>query len=120
MDKIRILNLKIPATHGVYEFEKQKEGLFELDIEMHLSLKKPAKSDDLIDTVNYDEAVNIITRLFTEKDYNLIESVGEKICTCLLKKYPIKKVKLKIRKPHAPIKATLDTVEVELIRRADH
>ena len=25
MDRIRIKNLKIPARHGVYEFEKEKE-----------------------------------------------------------------------------------------------
>ena len=30
MDKIRILNLKILAKHGAYEFEKEKEGLFDL------------------------------------------------------------------------------------------
>jgi len=116
MDKIRILNLKIPAKHGAYEFEKKREGIFELDIEMHLNLSKPARTDTLEDTVNYDEAVSIITSVFTEKDYNLIESVGEKICNQLLEKYSIKKVKIKIRKPHAPIMANLDTVEVELLR----
>jgi dihydroneopterin aldolase/2-amino-4-hydroxy-6-hydroxymethyldihydropteridine diphosphokinase len=54
--------------------------------------------------------------LFTEKSYNLIESVGDKICSKLLEYYPIKKVIIKIRKPHAPIMANLDTVEVELER----
>lgn len=116
MDIVRIKNLKIPACHGAYEFEKNKEGLFELDIEMFLDLKKPADTDNLDDTVNYDEAVSIIVSLFTEKSYNLIESVGDKICSKLLEYYPIKKVIIKIRKPHAPIMANLDTVEVELER----
>ena len=31
MDIIRIKNLKIPARHGAYEYEKDEEGLFELD-----------------------------------------------------------------------------------------
>ena len=117
MDIIRIKNLKIPATHGAYEFEKDKEGLFELDIEMYMDLKTPARTDDLNDTVNYDEAVSIITSIFTQKSYNLIESVAEKICFKLLDHYPIEKVLLRIRKPHAPILANLDTVEVELLRR---
>ena len=26
MDRIRIINLKIPGRHGVYEFEKEKEA----------------------------------------------------------------------------------------------
>ena len=116
MDRIRILNLKIPAKHGVYEFEKDKEGLFELDIEMYTDLSLPGSSDDLTDTVNYDEAVSLITEIFSEKEYNLIEAVGETICSRLLQQYPIQKVRIKIRKPHAPIMANLDTVEVELTR----
>ena len=36
MDCIRIINLKIPGRHGVYEFEKEKDGLFELDAELFL------------------------------------------------------------------------------------
>ena len=39
MDCIRIINLKIPGRHGVYEFEKEKDGLFELDVELFLILK---------------------------------------------------------------------------------
>ena len=116
MDRIRILNLKIPAKHGAYEFEKDKEGLFELDIEMYTDLSLPGSSDDLTDTVNYDEAVSLITEIFTEKEYNLIEAVGETICSHLLQQYPIQKVRIRIRKPHAPIMANLNTVEVELTR----
>tara|TARA_B100000686_G_scaffold344795_1_gene428154 strand:- start:814 stop:1173 length:360 start_codon:yes stop_codon:yes gene_type:complete len=116
MDRIRIINLRIPARHGVYEFEKDRDGLFELDIELYLDLSVAGISDQLNDTIDYDEAVGFITDIFTEKDHALIESVGEDICRELLSKYSLCKVALRIRKPHAPIKADFDTVEVELIR----
>ena len=116
MDKVRILNLKIPARHGVYEFEKEKNSLFELDVEMHTDLSVAGQTDGLKDTINYNEAVSVITDIFTEKDYHLIEAVGETICKKLLADFPIRKVVIKIRKPHAPIMANLDTVEVELVR----
>ena len=116
MDCIRIINLKIPGRHGVYEFEKEKDGLFELDVELFLDLKSAGKSDDLFKTVNYDEAVGIITDVFNSKDRNLIESVAEDIARELLSKYAINKVIIRIRKPHAPISANFDTVEVELER----
>ena len=58
MDKIRILNLKIPGRHGVYDFEKDKDHLFELDVEMQKSLSEAGKSDVLKDTVNYDDVVS--------------------------------------------------------------
>jgi len=42
--------------------------------------------------------------------------VGQTICKKLLADFKIQKVVIKIRKPHAPIMANLDTVEVELVR----
>ena len=116
MDCIRILNLKIPARHGVYDFEKDKDGLFELDAELFLNLNIAGNSDQLCDTVDYGEVVKSITGIFTSKDCKLIEAIGEDICQSLLENYPISKIHLRIRKPHAPIIAHFDNVEVELVR----
>ena len=116
MDRIRILNLKIPGKHGVYDFEKEKEGIFELDVELFLDLRISGKSDRLSDTVDYGNVVKLISQIFSSKDYNLIEAVAEDICKGLLKNYPIEKVMVRIRKPHAPISEHVETVEVELLR----
>tara|TARA_Y100000768_G_C23426918_1_gene428711 strand:+ start:114 stop:470 length:357 start_codon:yes stop_codon:yes gene_type:complete len=116
MDCIRILNLKIPARHGVYDFEKDKDGLFELDAELFLNLNIAGNSDQLCDTVDYGEVVKSIIGIFTSKDCKLIEAIGEDICKSLLANYPISKIHLRIRKPHAPIIAHFDNVEVELVR----
>tara|TARA_B100000214_G_C23872618_1_gene583367 strand:- start:311 stop:664 length:354 start_codon:yes stop_codon:yes gene_type:complete len=117
MDKIKIVDLKLPARHGVYQFEKKKDEIFELDVELSINLEKPGRSDKLIDTVDYSDVVNFISSIFITNDYNLIESAGENICQELLKKYPIEQVLLRIRKPHAPIREKFKTVEVELIRK---
>ena len=116
MDKISILKLKIPGNHGVYDFEKKIQGTFELDVELFLDLTTPCSTDQLKDTVDYARVTETVIRVFNEKHCNLIERVGEKICTELLKKFPVKKVIIKIKKPHAPIEANFDTVEVQLIR----
>ena len=57
-----------------------------------------------------------VKKIFSENDCNLIEYVAGRICEGILEKYPIQKVVIKIRKPHAPIDADLDTVEVEIER----
>ena len=51
IDSIRINNLKVPARHGVYEFEKEKDGIFEIDLELFSSLYKSGESDKLEDTI---------------------------------------------------------------------
>ena len=116
MDIIKILNLKLSAKHGVYDFEKVKEGIFEVDIHMYLDLKNAMISDDIKDSVDYSKVVDLVRDIFSEKDCNLIEYVAGKICKRILEKYPIQKVVIKIRKPHAPINADIDTVEVEIER----
>ena len=120
MDCIRIKSLKVEARHGVYEFERKKDGTFELDIEIYLPLEKIGKSDKLEDTIDYDNIVSIVIKAFTEKNYNLIEAAAESVCKNLLDVFKVAKVILRVRKPHAPINADFDTVEVELIRENEY
>ena len=116
MDKISILKLKIPGNHGVYDFEKKTQGTFELDVELFLDLTIACSTDQLKDTVDYARVTESIIRVFNENHCNLIERVGEKICIELLNQFSVDKVMIKIKKPHAPIEANFDTVEVQLIR----
>ena len=120
MDCIRIKNLKVKARHGVYEFERKKDGTFELDIELYLSLEKSGQSDKLEHTIDYDNIVSVATKAFVEKDYNLVEAAAESVCEKLLDALNVAKVILRVRKPHAPINADFDTIEVELIRKNEH
>ena len=120
MDCIRIKNLKVKARHGVYEFERKKDGTFELDIEIYLPLEKSGQSDKLEHTIDYENIVSIATKAFTEKDYNLVEAAAESVCGKLLYALKVPKVILRVRKPHAPINADFDTIEVELIRENEH
>ena len=47
MDKISILNLKIAGNHGVYDFEKERPGTFEIDVEIFKDLSILQGKDDL-------------------------------------------------------------------------
>ena len=116
MDKIEIKNLKIAGRHGVYDYEKTQDKTFELDIILFLDLSAACKSDNLEDTIDYAEIISVIIKEFTKKNYNLIEAVAESVISSLIKKFNFHKVKLRIRKPHAPIDAEFDTVQVELER----
>ena len=117
MDSIRIKNLKIPARHGVYEFEKEKEGTFELDIELYLPLFKAGESDRLEDTINYEDIISVVTKAFTDKQYALVEAAAHSVCDRLLNDFKIDKITVRVRKPHAPIDADFETVEVQLNRK---
>ena len=117
MDRIRIKNLMIPPMHAHYEFEKEKDGTFELDIELYLPLLKAGKSDRLEDTINYEDIISTVTKAFTEKQYALVEAAAQSVCDRLLNDFKIDKITIRVRKPHAPIDADFETVEVQLNRK---
>tara|TARA_B100001250_G_scaffold387461_1_gene384869 strand:+ start:100 stop:468 length:369 start_codon:yes stop_codon:yes gene_type:complete len=119
MDKIEVKNLKIVGRHGVFDFERSQDRTFELDLVLFLDLSKASKSDNLEDTIDYAEIIDAVIKEFTKKNYNLIEAVAESIISRLFKEFNFDKVKVRIRKPHAPIDAEFDTVQVELEREND-
>ena len=119
MDVIRLNNILIYARHGVHMGENELGGQFEIDLECFSNLKNAGKDDDLTQTVDYGAIYQRVVELFTQKPYKLIESLGEAICKSLLKQFPIEKVTIRIRKPHAPIDGILDTVEIELSRTVE-
>ena len=117
IDSIRINNLKVPARHGVYEFEKEKDGIFEIDLELFSSLYKSGDSDKLEDTINYQDIIDTAIEAFTLKQFSLVEAAAQSVCNSLLNEFEIDSVTIRVRKPHAPIKANFDDVEVELHRK---
>ena len=117
LDSIRVNNLKIPARHGVFEFEKEKDGIFEIDLELFLPLYRPGESDKLEDTINYQDIIQTTIEAFTFKQFSLVEAAAQSVCNSLLNEFKIDNIIIRVRKPHAPIKADFDNVEIELNRK---
>lgn len=118
MDKIRISRLEVYAYHGVLEHEKKQGQTFYISADLFVDLKPAAGTDDLEKTINYAEICQEITRLMTEKTYDLIETCGDVILRHIMGQYPqIKEMEVTIFKPQAPIGLPLDCVSVQLSRR---
>ena len=117
MGIIRLKNMQFYGYHGVSESEKHLGGKFEVDLEMSLSLKEACRSDDLKDTVNYETIYHTVESCVKEKKYYLIEAVADAIAGEILNNHPVDILNIRVRKPHAPVRGVLDTVEVEIERK---
>lgn len=112
MITIRINNAKFYAFHGVLDYEKQFGNEFEVDIEMNCDTDNLKDTDNLNNTVDYLSVYKFTEKIFTERKYNLIETVNQNICKGILDNFPyVNSVKVKIRKPNAPL-GIIDSVEV--------
>ena len=83
---------------------------------MQLSLGKACNSDELNDTVNYEKIYKTVNACVSKDKFYLIEALANSIAKDILINYPINSILVRVRKPHAPVKGVLDTVEVELKR----
>lgn len=117
MDKIVIKDFEVFGNHGVFEEEKRLGQKFVLSIELSLDTREAGMTGDLTKSVHYGELAHKVYEQFKKESYDLIETVAEKMCEFILLEYPlVKSVKLKVKKPWAPILRSLDTVYVEVKR----
>ena len=117
MEKIVIKGLKIYGYHGVNPEEKKNGQNFFLDITLHVNLSNACFSDDLADTVNYSSVIKLISSVFTEKSYNLIEAAVQHVADAVLSEFKaVLQVDLCLKKPEAPDKADFEYVSVEISR----
>lgn len=117
MDKIYIENLKIFAYHGVNPEEKENGQNFYLTITCGIDLESACNSDDLYDTVSYAKIIKLAMKTFTREKYDLIERAASVVAEEILDTYDrINRVRVKVSKPEAPIKAEFSDVGIEIFR----
>ena len=117
MDIIRLKNMNFYGYHGVYDFEKEQGTNFEIDLELFTALSKSSKSDNIKDTINYEEVYELVKKEFGSKSYFLLEKLADSISRSIFKAYKIDKLIIRVRKIYAPIDGKLDSVEIELKRK---
>ena len=117
MDKIYIKDLEVYAHHGVFQEEKNLGQRFLISLELFLSLREAGITDDLTKTVHYGELCQLVEEEFKKESYDLIEKATEKLAEFILLKYDlVQRVKVKIKKPWAPIGKPLKYAAVEVDR----
>lgn len=118
MDKIILKGMQFFGFHGVLAAEKELGQKFIVDIEMFLDLSLAGKSDDLEQTINYADIYALTKDIMEKASFNLIEGVVEKIAEGVLKKELVKKVRVKIEKPNAPVRGVFEHMAVEIERES--
>lgn len=116
-DVIRLRNAVFYAYHGVLSDEQSLGGKFEVDVDLTCDLSRGARTDHLHNTVDYTKVYEAIHEAVTGKKYFLLEALGETIARSILRQFKkVQAVTVRVRKPGAPIKGVVDTVEVEVTR----
>ena len=101
MDIVFIEALEIDTVIGIYDWERKITQKVVLDIEMAFDNRRPAASDDIIDTLNYKDVSKRLIAFVGESNYGLVESLAERCADILREEFGVPWLRLKLSKPGA-------------------
>ena len=116
MDRLLLEDVRFYGHHGVTTAEQTLGVWFSVDVELALDLAPAALSDDLGTTVDYGGVARRIVELGGHGRVNLLERLAGLIAEMLLREYPTRQVRVRVRKLTAPLGGIHGIPSVELVR----
>ncbi|MBN2637958.1 MAG: dihydroneopterin aldolase [Bacteroidales bacterium] len=114
MSLISIEGMEFFAYHGCFKEEQVIGTKFRCDLFLEVDTTKAEQTDNLYDTVNYQEVYLLVKEEMKTKS-KLLEHVGRRILDQVREQFPqVKHARLKIRKLNPPLGGKMDFVSLEL------
>ena len=101
MDKVFIKGLKVKATIGVFEWERQIRQNVLLDIDMRADVPAAAASDAIDATVDYKAISKRVVELVEGSQCQLVETLAEEVARVIREEFSVGWVRVRIAKPFA-------------------
>jgi FolB domain-containing protein len=118
-DLVEIRGLKLRGRHGVSVEERENEQPIIVSLAARLDSRPAAMLDDLASTLDYEEAVRVISKIVTGESYALLETLGDRIARSILANPRVLDVWVRVAKPQAPLPEDVEEVAVEVSRSRD-
>jgi dihydroneopterin aldolase len=115
-DRLLLEDVRFYGHHGVSKAEQTVGVWFSVDAELAVDLAPAAVSDDLAAAVDYGAVARRIVEIGTEGRVNLIERLAGLIAQALLREFPVRQVRVRVRKLTPPLQGLVGTPSVELVR----
>ncbi|HNR66491.1 MAG TPA: dihydroneopterin aldolase [bacterium] len=115
-DKLRVMGMIFHAYHGCYDGERENGQRFEIDVEMSYDTRPAALSDRLKDTIDVRQVYENVRKIVEQDRFYLIETISQQIANNLLDHFPIESVRIRLRKPFAPLGGLANGTEIEITR----
>ncbi len=113
MDIIFIHELRIETIIGVHPWERDLRRTLLIDLELGADIRPAAAPDQLEDTLDYQTVARRIHDFAAGSDFQLVETLAERIAELLLREFAIPWLRLTLHKPGAPSSAKAAGVIIE-------
>ena len=111
---INISKIKCSGKHGIYDYEKQNDQEFLVDININIS---DFSEDNINKTLNYEEIVDLVIKIVKTESYDLIETLAKYISEQIVFKYSkteamLQEIKVTVIKPNTILKTMTEGISV--------
>lgn len=101
MDIVYISDLRIETIIGIYDWEREIRQTVSLDLEMAADNRKAAATDQIDDALNYKAVAKRLIQFVGESEFQLVETLAERIAEIVLDEFDVEWLRLKLGKPGA-------------------
>lgn len=101
MDIVYIRDLRVDACIGIYDWERKIRQQITIDLEMGWDNRPAAESDDIKYTLNYKESAKLVAAYVRDSEFQLVETLAERIAELLIQEMKLPWVKVSLGKPVA-------------------
>lgn len=111
MTTIELAGLEVFGFHGVNEDERRDGQRFLYDVE--LDVGEAGSSDRIEDAVDYREIAACVREVSERRSFHLLEALAVAVADALLDRFPVARVRVRVRKPEVrlPVEHAAATVE---------
>ena len=96
MDIIYLHDLKIECVIGIWEWERRIKQTVILDLDMATDIRRAAATDHIDDTLNYKAVAKRIIQYVGDSQFQLVETMAEKVAEILLSEFKLKWARVRI------------------------
>lgn len=100
-DIVYIKDLQVKTIIGIFDWEREIKQIVSIDLEMATDIRAAAASDQIDDALNYKSIGKRITAFVEQSEFQLVETLAERIAEIVQNEFGVKWLRLRLSKPGA-------------------
>ncbi|MFM7395723.1 MAG: dihydroneopterin aldolase [Gammaproteobacteria bacterium] len=100
-DKIFLRGLEVECIIGFIDWERRVKQRVQIDLELPVDCTRAARSDDVVDTLDYKSVAKRVITFVETSEFMLVETMAHRMAMVILEEFGIEWVRIWINKPGA-------------------
>ena len=100
-DYIVLTGLRISCIIGIFDWERKQKQDVLINIKIPCDARKASQKDNIADAVDYKKIAKTTVAFVEKSDFQLVETLAEKLADLLLKNFQLPEINLSVSKPAA-------------------